>query len=143
MPAIIVAYASDSLAVNISAKLVDRPTIDATDTAKEESQWKVALGVLTYKGRIYVPATDSLRGKVRSLFHENPESAHFGPLKTTAQVSRDFYWPAMDSRVRKYVSSCEACHGIKAPWHARHRINMPLEAPLRPWEGVTMDFVTD
>jgi len=133
MPAIIAAQASDSLAVDVSAKVVNRPMIDGTDTAKEESQWKVVTGVLTYEGRIYVPATDSLRRKVISLFHDNPESGHFGALKTTELVSRDFYWPAMDSRVRKYVSSCEVCHRIKAPRHARHGINMPLEAQSRPW----------
>jgi len=48
----------------------------------------------------------------------------------------------MDSHVRKYVSGCEVCHRIKAPQHARHRINMPLVIPSRPWEGVTMDFIT-
>jgi len=143
MAAVIVAQASDPLAVDASVKHVDRPMIDGTDTAKEESQWKVVAGVLTYEGRIYVPSTDFLRGKVISLFHDNPESGHFGALKTTELVSRDFYWPAMDSRVHKYVSGCEVCHRIKAPRHARHGINMPLETPSRPWEGVTMDFVTD
>jgi len=62
MPAIIAAQASDLLAADVSAKLVDRPTIEGTDTAKEEGQWKVVAGVLTYEGRIYVPAVDSLRG---------------------------------------------------------------------------------
>jgi len=143
MPAILAAQASESSAVDVSAKLVDRPMIDSTDNAKEESQWKVVTGVLTYEGRIYVLATDSLRGKVISLFHDNPESGHFGALKTTEVVSSDFYWPAMDSRVHKYVSGCEVCHRIKALRYARHGINMPLEAPSRPWEGVTMDLVTD
>ena len=49
----------------------------------------------------------------------------------------------MDATIRKYVAGCEVCHRIKAPRHARHRINLPLRAPFRPWEGVTMDFVTD
>jgi len=143
MPTIIAAQASDPMDVNVSAKLVDRPMINCTDTTKEESQWKVVAGVSTYEGRIYVPATDSLRGQVISLFHDNPESGHFGALKTTELVSKDFYWPAMDSHVHKYVSGCEVCHRIKAPQHARHGINMPLDTPSRPCEGVTMDFLTD
>jgi len=143
MPAIIAAQASDPLAADVSAKLVDRPVADGTDTAEEESQWKVVAGALTYEERIYIPAVDSLRGKVMSLFHDNPKSGHFGDLKTTELVSRDFYWPVMDSHVRMYVSGCEVCHQIEAPRHARHGINMLLEIPSRPWEGVTMDFVTD
>ena len=143
MPAIIAPQASDPLAADVPAKLVDRPVADGTDAAEEESQWKVVAGVLTYEGRIYVPAVDSLRGKVISPFHDNPESGHFGALKTTELVSRDFYWPVMDSHVRKYVSGCEVCHRIEAPRHARHGIDMPLEIPSRPWERVMMDFVTD
>jgi hypothetical protein len=65
--------------------------IDGTDTIKEESQWKVVAGVLTYKGRIYFPAIDSLSGKVISLFLDIPDSGHFGALKTTALESMDFY----------------------------------------------------
>jgi hypothetical protein len=49
----------------------------------------------------------------------------------------------MDTCVDKYVSGCEDCHRIKAPWQTRQGIDMPLEIPSRPWEGVAMDFVTD
>jgi len=90
MPAIIAAQASDFLAIDVFAKLVNRPVADSTDTAEKVTQWEVVVGALTYKGRIYVPAVDSLRGKVISLFHDNPESGHFGALKTTQLESRDF-----------------------------------------------------
>jgi len=143
MPAIIAAQASDPLAADVPANVVDRPVPDGTCTAEEESQGKVVTGVLTYEGRIYIPAVESLRGKVISVFHDNPESGHFGALKTTELVSRDFYWPVMDSHESKYVSGCEVCHRIKAPRRARYGINMPLEIPSRPWEGLTMAFVTD
>ena len=143
MPAIIAAQPSVPLAADVSAKLVDRPVADGTDSAEEETQWKVVAGVLTYEGRINVPAVDFLRGKVISLFHDNSESGHFGAHKTTELVSRDFYWPVMDSQERKYVSGCKVCHRIRAPRHSRHGINMPLWIPSRPREGVTMDFVTD
>ena len=132
MPAIIAAPASDPLPVNAPAKLVDRPMTDSTDTGKEVSQWKVVTGMMTYKGRIYVPATDSLRGTVISQFYDNHESGHLGALETTELVSGDFYRPAMDSCVRKYVSGCEVCHRIKAPRHARYGINMHLEIGSRP-----------
>jgi len=102
MPAIIAAQASNPLAADISAKLVDRPVADGTDTAAEERKWKVVAGALTNEGRIYIPAFDHLHGKVINL--------HFGALKTTGLVSRDFYWSAIDSHVRKYVSGCEVCH---------------------------------
>jgi len=141
--AIIAAQASDALAVDISAKLVDRPAAVDTDTAGQQSQWIVVVGALTYEGWVYIPAADSLHRQVRSLFHDNLESGHFGAFKTTELVSRDFYWPAMDLHIWKYVSGCEVCPWINAPRYARHGINLPLQSPSWPWEGVTMDYDTN
>ena len=143
MRAIVAAQASDSWAVDISAKPVDQPAADGTYSAVKEIQWEVVVGALTYVGSIYVPVVDSLRGQVISLFHDIPESGPLEALTTTELVSRDFYWPAMHSHVVKYVSGCEVCLRINAPWHARPGINMSLETPSRPWEGFTMDFITD
>jgi hypothetical protein len=143
MPALIAAQASNSLVVDILTKLVDQSAADGKDTAVKESQWKVVVGALTYEGRIYIPVVDCLWRKVISLFHEHPESGHFGPPKTTVLVSREFYWPATDSHICTCVCGCKVCHRIKAPWDARQGINMRLETPSQPWEGVTMDFVTD
>ena len=49
----------------------------------------------------------------------------------------------MESEIRKYVVGWELCHQVQAPRHARYGLNMPLPAPSRPWEVLTMDFVTD
>jgi hypothetical protein len=101
MPTIVVAQASDSLAINVSAKLVDQPAADGTETVEKGTQWEVVAGALTYVGRrIYAPAVDSLCGKLIGLFHDNPESGHFGALRTTELVTSDIYWPAMDSHIR-------------------------------------------
>jgi len=78
---------------------------NATDSHKN---WKVVSGALTYEGRIYIP--EPLRSTVVSLFPDNSESGHFGALRTAEFVSRDFYWPAMDTTVRKYVAGCDVCH---------------------------------
>lgn len=59
--AITAAQSSDLLPIHISAMLVDRPRIDGTDITKDDSQWIVGPGILTYKGRIYVPAIGSLQ----------------------------------------------------------------------------------
>jgi len=142
MPAIIAAQASDSLDVDVSARLVDQLAADGTDTVGKETEWEVVVGELTYRERIHVATVDYLRGKVISLFHDNPEFSHFGALKTAELVSRDIYCPAMDSHVHTYVSGCKVCHSMKAPQHATHGINMPLETPSSQWEGVTMAFVT-
>jgi len=147
LPAIRTAQTSDSLAADVNRRIVGTPMVGLPDLPREaedsSKEWKVTAGALTYDGRIYVPADDTLRSQVISHFHDNPESGHFGSLKTAESVSRDFYWPAMNATVRKYVAGCEVCHRLKAPRHASHGLNMPLQPPFRPWEGVTIDFITD
>jgi len=144
------AQAIDALAANVKRRIVGTPIVDIPDLQRideleedSRNEWKVTTKVLTYEGRIYVPKDDLLCNKVISLFHKNPESGHFGVFKTAELVSRDFYWPAMDPTVRKYIAWCELCHRIKAPRHAHYSTNMPLPPPSWPWEGVTMNFVTD
>jgi len=140
LPAIKAAQETDSLVIGMKSRINDTSSIGNLH-AKTGEQWRRVAGALTYEGRIYIP--EALQTKVISLFHDNPESGHFGALKNAELVSRDFYWPAMDTTVRKYVAGCELCHRIKAPRHARHGLNMPQQPPSQPWEGVTMDFVTD
>jgi hypothetical protein len=150
LPAIKTAEAYDVLAAEVKCRIVDTPIIGYPDLSKAggpdgptEEQWKVIMRVLTYEGRIYVPVDASLRNKVISHFHDNPESGDFGALSTVELIPRDFYWPVLDAAIRKFIAGCEICHRIKVPRHARHGVNMPLPPPLHPWEGGTMDFVTD
>jgi len=113
----------------------------STDTGN--SPWKVISGTLTYEGRIYVLAIDAQRSKVISHFHDNPESGHFRYEFSSSKSSRDNYWPAMHATVRKYIAGCEICHQLKPPRHTRHVVDIPLLPPYRPWEGLTIDFVTN
>jgi hypothetical protein len=134
LPEIKAAQETDFAATEIRPTLVDVSTADGR-------QWRSIHGALTYKRRIYMPAT--LRSRVTIHFHDNPESGHFRALKTAELVSRDVDWPAMESEIRKYVAGCDLCHRIKAPRHVRYRLNMPLSPLSPPWEGLTIDFVTD
>jgi len=104
---IIAAPSSHPLAVNVSAMLVERPMIDGTDFTTEVSHWKVVMRALSDEGRIHIRVVDSSCRNVICLFHDNHESGHFGALRTTEVLSRDLYWPVMDSDGRKYVSGCD------------------------------------
>jgi hypothetical protein len=71
------AQAIDALAADVKRRIVGTPIVDIADLQRidelqEEStnQWKVTAGVLTYKGRIYVPKDDLLRNEVIRLFHD-------------------------------------------------------------------------
>jgi len=143
-PAIKAAQDTDPLGTDMKNK-IGYPGLpkgqDGSTDKEADMQWKVIAGALTFEGRIYVPET--LRNQVISLFHDNPESGHFGALRTAELVSRDFYCLGLDTTVLKYVAGCEVCHRIKAPGHPRYAANMPLPPPYNPWDAIAMDFVTN
>jgi len=80
LPAINTLQVANFLATIIQATLGDVLTTDG-------SQWRSILGVQTCDRRIYVLM--ALRGRVTSLFHHDPESSHFGALKTAKLISGD------------------------------------------------------
>jgi hypothetical protein len=130
------AQAIDVLVADVKHRIVGTPIVDITDLLRideleEESsnEWKVTAGGLTYEGRMYVSKDDPLHKNVISLFHDNPESGHFGALKPPKLVSGEFHWPRMDTTVRNYIARCELCHRIKSPQHAHHGTTMPLVPP--------------
>jgi hypothetical protein len=117
----------DLLAEIIEAQKTDQPVTDSLrrlagvnhvtehvtehvtkEETTSEDDWAVSAGALTFEGRVYVP--EGLRSKVTALHHDNPESGHFGALKTAELISRNFYWPALQTYVRQYVARCEVCH---------------------------------
>jgi hypothetical protein len=104
---IIEAQKTDQLGTELLGRLgrdhvTEHVTEEETTT---EVDWAVSAGALTFEGRVYVPDSDELRSKVIALHHHNPESGHFGTLKTAELVSRNFYWPTLQTSVRQYVTS--------------------------------------
>jgi len=77
------AFAADMKWRIVGTPIIDIPDLQRIDELEEDSgnEWKVTTGVLTYQGRIYLPKDNLLRNKFICLFHDNPESGHFGALK--------------------------------------------------------------
>jgi len=96
--AIKTARASDTLATDVNNIIFDYPIANCPDVTENgtgqgatdlHQKWNVISGAFTYKGRIYVP--EPLHSKVIGRFHENPETGHFGALRTAELIPRDFY----------------------------------------------------
>ncbi|GJP61792.1 hypothetical protein CLOP_g18920 [Closterium sp. NIES-67] len=83
----------------------------------------------------------------RSAIHQQHTTAT-GPYfykRGTSRIwmlQRNYYWPNMADDVRKYVSSCTACHIMKSSHQRAAGLLQPLDPPGRPWQQVTMDYVT-
>ena len=91
--------------------------------------------------RLYIPES-SLRTDLLKEAHDCATSGHLGRDKTYERLARTFYWPRMRALVDEYVRSCPSCQAVKPS--QRHPIGLlqPLDPPLRPWESVSVDFIT-
>jgi len=49
----------------------------------------------------------------------------------------------MEASIQNYVRICNACHRNKTARHKKYGKLVPLEIPSRPWEPISMDFITD
>ena len=104
-------------------------------------EWEEKEGLVYHKGRVYVPADESLRKDVVKQCHDDPTAGHPGIHSTLELVDRHFWWPHMRAFVRKYVEGCDLCARKKHQSHPRST-TQPLAVPKGPWEEVGVDLIT-
>ena len=97
---------------------------------------------LAYRGRLYVPDHDPLRLHLIKLHHDTPAAGHPGRSKTLELLKRTYHWPRMHQDVDRYVRNCHTCQRSRTSRHAPYGILRPLPIPDRPWQDISMDFVT-
>lgn len=91
--------------------------------------------------RLYIPDC-SLRTELLKAAHDSSTSGHLGRDKTYELLSRTFYWPRMGTIVEEYVRSCPSCQASKPSQRLPIGLLQPLDVPSRPWESVSVDFIT-
>ena len=101
-----------------------------------------AQGLLWHGDALMVPKYDLLRQDVMYNLHDASISGHPGVRRTKKLVRRCFWWPGMDTDIGAYVQTCATCQRNKARTHSATVPLLPLEVPSRPWQSVSMDFIT-
>jgi hypothetical protein len=107
------------------------------------ADWNDEKGVLSFKGRLYVPHSEELRRKVVRMHHDLPAVGHPGRLRMHELAKRDFYWPGMKRFVAGYVQGCAKCQANKIRTHPPIIPLIPNDVPLRPFQVMSTDFITD
>ena len=97
-------------------------------------------GLYWIADKIYVPNSSSIRLHLISEFHDS--SGHPDHERTLANILRSFYWPTLRKEVKSFVKLCPTCQRIKPRTSKPYGSSMPLPVPSRPWESVSMDFIT-
>ena len=59
-----------------------------------------------------------------------------------ALLARSYYWPKMGEDVQACVKSYLVCHMDKTERKKVVGLLQPLPIPERPWENISMDFIT-
>lgn len=100
-------------------------------------------GLVRREGCVYVPRNIATRQEILRLNHDNPwQGGHFGVTRTLETLSMHYWWPTMRQDIQRYVASCDTCQRMKAPRHKPYGLLTPLDMPTRPWEAISLDFIT-
>jgi hypothetical protein len=73
--------------------------------------------------------------------HYSRVTGHFRVEKIMAVLQKYLYWPNLRQDVGKYIKSCTAC-AIAKPTIKKQGLYTPLPTPSRPWESISMDYMS-
>ncbi len=97
-------------------------------------------GWLYKLNQLCVPQSDDRLILIREA-HASSCGGHFGTAKTILNLQRHFYWPALPKQVEKFIRACSLCSQSK-PSNRKRGLYQPLPIPSRPWESISMDFLS-
>jgi hypothetical protein len=100
-------------------------------------------GLLSYRGRTWIPHYEQLRTRIMSMIHDSKLLAHPGENGVYTALQRQFFWPGASADVKRYCRNCHHCRGSTAWREGKHGLLKPLSIPHRSWKFISIDFITD
>ncbi|KAE8682280.1 Transcription factor VIP1 [Hibiscus syriacus] len=91
---------------------------------------------------IYVPKWDNLRRDLIKECHDTKWAGHPGQKRTMALLETTYFWPHMKDSVELYVKTCLVCQQDKVENRQPAGLLEPLPVPQRPWDSITLDFIS-
>ena len=88
--------------------------------------------------RICIP--DALQPEVFKMVHE--AIAHSGIERACEKAGRVIFTRNLKPRITKYIKSCPQCQVAKPKQHKPYGRLQPVPIPDRPFQVLSMDFVT-
>ncbi len=108
------------------------------------SDWSLDDELILFKGKVYIPPNTNLHQDIIKEYHESPTSRHPGFFKTLALLKEHYWWPGLSQLVKKFIDGCTTCQQMKSNTHPTAAPLMPiLSQAHRPFQQITMDFITD
>jgi len=103
--------------------------------------WRKEGKVITWKERVYVPDSATLREEILQLHHDQELAEHPGYTKTHELITWNYWWPRMMEDIKRYVAGCESCQTNKPDQQKKRNYLYPNEVPTQPWDIISVDLV--
>ena len=72
--------------------------------------------------------------------HDDKTAGHLGIKKTLKKMRQNYYWPGLQSDVRKYIAGCDHCSRRKNPVRTK-RAPMGIYQSSYPMERIATDIL--
>jgi hypothetical protein len=99
-------------------------------------------GMLTYKGRLYIPNCNDLKRFIMDELHKRQYIGYRGYEKMITATRKIFYWPGLKKDIVDLLAKCLECQQFKAKHRHPARMLYPIPIPEWKWETISMDFIT-
>ena len=132
-------YSNDTYFQSIISKLKE----ESHNSWKKRYFWSDDKGLFLMDESIWrlcIPK-GTLRLKLLRMYHQSASTCHPGRERTYLRLRRYFYWPKLAKSVKSFVKSCDTCQRCKGD-SPRPNPLQALPLPKRPWEDLSMDFIT-
>ena len=83
---------------------------------KYEGYQMLTEGLLTYKGRLYIPNCDNLKRFIMDELHKTPYIVHLGYQKMITVTRKLFYWTELKKDIDDYLAKCLECQHVKVEY---------------------------
>ncbi|PHT78431.1 hypothetical protein T459_16483 [Capsicum annuum] len=121
---------------------VAKQLLDLARKGKTQKFWEEDGLLYTTGRRVYVPRWKNLRRLLIKEGHDTTWAGHPGQKRTMALLEAAYYWPRMRDDIEVYVRTCLVCQQDKVEHKAPGGLLEPLPTAEKPWDSVTMDFIT-
>ncbi len=71
-----------------------------------------------------------------------PMAGQCGEWTTKVAIGKRFYWPKMKQDVEHFMHICVKCQNTKSIYKNKYGLYKHLLIPNKPWENISMDFMT-
>ena len=107
-------------------------------SAQHTAHWAITDGLVTFKGRLYLPPGTPLLQELITAVHED---GHEGVQRTLHRLQRDIHAPNLRALVQDFVRTCATCQRYKTEHLHPAGLLLPLPVPSSIWTDIGMDFI--